>query len=490
MAQINIIFATTNTGLFGRCNKLPFSCKLDMDNFNRITCDVYEKTLLIMGRLTYESLNNVQLLNRDYCVISTHIIDNVRTFGDLDECLRVVRFDKYARIFLIGGASLIESMILNYNNFIDSIYYTVIPDKYLSNEYKSEQDIYININLLNQIKRDNSPIVINDIAFYKIKVKRHEEFQYLDLLQECLSAPPRQTRNSICHSINSRQIKFDVSRCIPVITTKKIYLKGVIEELLFFLRGETDTKILENMNVNIWKGNTSAEFIKSVNLPYREGIMGPMYGYNWIYYGKQYKVPNETQYKVPNETQYKVPNETQYNISTINSESSGINQIEYVLNLLIHDPFSRRILFTSYNPSNVQEGVLFPCHSIVNQFFVEDIKGKLHVSLEMYQRSVDLACGLPFNIASSSLLLHLICATLNVMQSKSTYVPKHLTIDLCDIHIYESHIDQIKIQILRMPLAFPKLEITPKNKYDAYTIHDIKITEYNSHPAIKYQMIS
>jgi thymidylate synthase len=293
-----------------------------------------------------------------------------------------------------------------------------------------------------------------------------EEQQYLDILKQLIDyGDERQTRNSITKTLFSTDVSFDLKKGFPLLTTKKMFIRGIFEELMFFIRGETNTKLLEDKNVNIWKGNTSREFLDSVGLShYKEGDMGPMYGYIFRHHSKPYNGTDGNQ---------------------------GIDQLQYVLNTLINDPYSRRIIMTSFNPAQVNEGCLYPCHSIVVQFFVRKHEGKYYVSQKMYQRSVDTVCGFPFNIASSALFSHIICSTLNSITDSEQYIPDMLHITLGDYHIYKDHYDVAMEQIKRTPFPFPTLNIKTKYKnIEDYSFEDIELVNYQCHPHLKAQMVS
>ena len=175
-----------------------------------------------------------------------------------------------------------------------------------------------------------------------------------------------------------------------------------------------------------------------------------MYGYQWRKFNAKYK-----------------------------SNETGIDQLENVINTIKTDPKSRRILMTDFNPLQVSEGVLYPCHSIIIQFFVED------GFLDMYcfNRSSDLFLGLPFNIASSSLLL-------TIIAKLTQLTPRFFNLSLGDCHIYESHIDNVKEQIQRLPYKFPIIKIEDFSKVEELTYEHIHLSEYNFHPTIKAQMVS
>jgi dihydrofolate reductase/thymidylate synthase len=248
----------------------------------------------------------------------------------------------------------------------------------------------------------------NEVSIYHYKFPKHQECQYLQLLQQTMISTQRQTRNAKTFSIFSEKLSFDLTKGFPLLTTKKVFLRGIFEELLFFIRGQTNSKILESKGVNIWKPNTSKEFIEKCGLPYEEGDMGPLYGFNWKYFGAEYLGCD------------------------IDYTEKGYNQIDNVLDLLINDPCSRRILLTDYNPSIADQGVLYPCHSIIIQFYIKNE----YISCNMYQRSADLYLGLPFNISSTALLLLLVAKLTNK-------IPHKMNIIIGDAHIYVEHINQV-----------------------------------------------
>jgi thymidylate synthase len=205
--------------------------------------------------------------------------------------------------------------------------------------------------------------------------------------------------------------------------------------------------------INIWKGNTTREFLDKMNLPYDEGMMGPMYGYQWRFFNKPYS-----------------------------EEKGGIDQFKNLIDTLKKDPNSRRLLMTDFNPAMVDEGVLYPCHSLILQFYVDEDK----LSVKMYQRSADLFLGLPFNIASTTLLLYIVAKLVSMK-------PDMVHITLGDCHIYEQHIDVVKEQLSRTPYNLPQLELPNFTTLDEveqtdYTMYILK--EYNCHPAIKADMIA
>jgi len=460
---MDLIYATTATGLFGSGGKLPWSCKEDMQHFSRTTTDTFKLNIVIMGRKTWESLP-CKLAGRYNIVITSNETKPGYDckYDSLEECISslIGKLDLAGKIFVIGGKSLISAMLTKYSGVLDNIYYTMIK----AEEQQTSDSIFINYDLSSHdlIAKTETPAAI----FYHYRVYGAER-QYLNLLKKTLTSECRQTRNAETLSIFGENITFDLTKGFPLLTTKKMFMRGIFEELMLFIRGQTDSKILETKGVNIWKGNTSEDFIKQTGLMYQPGDMGPMYGFNWVHFGADY-IDCKTDYT-----------------------NKGYNQLADVLNLLEHEPHSRRILLTDYNPAVAKLGVLYPCHSIIVQFYVTQCGEIRYVSMNTYQRSVDEFLGLPFNIASSALFLHLICATLNARNPSITHMPHKLNILMGDCHIYKSHIGAVTEQLTRYPFNAPNLVIGRgcPNIAD-YEWGDVKIINYESHPAIKADMVA
>lgn len=291
-----------------------------------------------------------------------------------------------------------------------------------------------------------------------------EEEGYLDLLEEILQEGDyRKGRNGGTSSLFGKTLTFNLKNEFPLLTTKRVFFRGVVEELLFFLRGDTNTKILENNKINIWKGNTSKEFLESRNLPYQEGDMGPMYGFNWLHFG------------------------TEYNGCDYDYKGEGMNQLEKVIRLLKEDPFSRRIMMTTYNPLCAEEGVLYPCHGIVTQFYIREENNIKYLSCCTYLRSNDMFLGSPFNIASYALLTYLICKKLG-----GEYQPEKLVMQIGDAHIYESHFEKCKEQISRREeiFPFPQITIDDFDDWKDLTFQHFHLINYQSHLAIHAEMVA
>jgi thymidylate synthase len=413
-----------------------------------------------MGYKTMKSLKNGYLKNRINIIITSNIIQNnvennlesnnihyVSNFNDaLKTAYSLVGRDA-SRVWVIGGAILYASAI-NHPD-LNLIYHSSIKGDY-------ECDVKFELPNYKIISKN----ILDDFTLNVCKIKETAEISYLRLLNDVLQyGDERQTRNGIVFSLFGKELSFNVSNNFPLLTTKKMFIKGIIEELLFFIRGETDTNKLMEQGINIWKGNTTREFLDKLGLNYKEGMMGPMYGYQWRFFGKPYNNQDHINY---------------------------VDQFKNIIETLKKDPNSRRLIMTDFNPAMVDEGVLYPCHSLIIQFYVNKTASNNKLSIKMYQRSADLFLGLPFNIASTSLLLYIV-AKLVGMQ------PDNVIISLGDCHIYECHINQVREQIKRQPYNFPKL-IMPEFK----TIEDVEqsnyknftLEDYNCHPAIKAEMVA
>jgi len=309
---------------------------------------------------------------------------------------------------------------------------------------------------------------INNILMKKSEAcnsdKNKEELQYLNLIQNILdNGFLEEGRNGKTKSIFGGVMRFSLKNgTIPILTTKKLAWKTCLKELLWFIRGETDNKILQNQNVHIWDGNASKEFKKGIGLShYPEGVLGPIYGYQWRHFNAPYDVRTG---------------------HVLDENQNGVDQLQYIIEQLKNPVTrnSRRLIMSSWNPCQLNKMVLPPCH-VMCQFNVHD-GNKL--SCCMYQRSVDVPVGSPFNIASYSFLTHLLAKHCGLEAHEFVYF-------MGNCHIYEEHLDVIKEQLKREPFDFPTLEIVNKREnINDYIVDDFKIIDYQSHDIIKMNMIA
>lgn len=292
----------------------------------------------------------------------------------------------------------------------------------------------------------------------------HEEQQYLNLIKNILdNGTWEEGRNGKTKSIFGNMMRFSLKDGkIPILTTKKTAWKTCLKELLWFIRGDTDNKLLQEQGVHIWDGNTTREFLDSRGLTdYREGLIGPGYGFQWRHFGGDYD-SSEAGVK--------------------EGGKKGVDQLQQIIDAL-KDPTqrtSRRLIMSAWNPCQLDDMALPPCH-IFCQFNVHNGD---QLSCAMYQRSNDEACGTSFNIASYSFLTHLIAKHCGLQANEFVYFKGNC-------HIYEDHVDGLKLQITRDPFPFPTVSIKQiRENINDYQVDDFILENYQHHEPIKFQMVA
>ena len=304
---------------------------------------------------------------------------------------------------------------------------------------------------------------ISDNIFSNIKKFEHEEYQYLNILQHILeNGFWEEGRNGKTKSIFGNSMRFSLKDGkIPILTTKKTAWKTCLKELLWFIRGETNNKILKEQGVHIWDANGSREFLDSRGLfNYEEDELGPIYGRQWRQFNKPFFSKGQEDM----------------------TKEEGIDQLQQIIDAL-KDPnqrTSRRLIMTAWNPCQLVQMALPPCH-ILCQFNVHD-GNKL--SCMMVQSSCDVVLGQPINIASYSFLTHLIAKHCGLQAYEFVYF-------MGNVHLYENAIDAAKLQITREPFEFPTLSIKQvRENINDYQVEDFEIHNYKHHEAIKVEMIA
>jgi thymidylate synthase len=288
----------------------------------------------------------------------------------------------------------------------------------------------------------------------------HSETQYLDLIRHILdNGTFEEGRNGRTKSVFGYSMRFSLKdNTVPLLTTKKVAWKTCFHELVWFIRGETDNNLLNEKNVHIWDGNGSREFLDSRGLTNNEvNDLGPVYGHQWRNFNAPYTNSHE------------------------NYRGKGVDQLQNIINLL-KDPkerTSRRLILSAWNPCQLDEMALPPCH-VLMQFNVRENK---YLSCSLYQRSGDVGLGVPFNIASYSFLTHIIAHHCGLIADEFVHF-------IGNAHIYEDHIETLQIQIQREPLPFPKMKFTNVHSdIDDYDINDIEwIEKYKHHDTLKMKM--
>ena len=305
--------------------------------------------------------------------------------------------------------------------------------------------------------------------------KKHSEFEYLNMLNYIMkNGNLKEDRTGVgTKSVFGYQMRFDISKSFPLLTTKKVFWKGILHELLWFLRGDTNIKYLVDNNVKIWnewpfqnylKENKLEKkfpkysdkwsdklkwFVEEIKKNDKNSSFVKKWGYLGPVYGKQWR------------------------------DFNGVDQIKDVINQLKKNPNSRRIIVSAWNPKEIEDmkkSGLPPCHCLF-QFYV--FKGKL--SCQLYQRSCDTFLGVPFNIASYSFLVYIMSKLVGLKPGEFVWTGG-------DVHIYKNHFNQVKEQLKNKPMPFPKLKINDKKVYkkiEDFKFEDFEIVNYNSHKSIK-----
>ena len=460
--MFNVILAHDNKNGIGKNNELPWFFPSDMRFFKSMTSPLnfLDTSIVIMGRKTMESIPNHFLPNRINIVISnkyTEEKEDLHIVDSFNKALEVANTYEGNKIWVIGGSS-IYNMAFRHKD-LDKIFITSINGDFDCDTFITLPKMKL-VNKYTFTEKDTNTGVLHDLEYCEYTPIYNAEQEYLRLLEDIMTnGNLRQTRNAKVYSDFSRDIKFDVSKNFPLLTTKMMFWKGIVEELLFFIRGETDTTKLSEKGVRIWEGNTTREFLdmmsekNDVFKSYNVGEMGPMYGYQWRYFNKPY-----------------------------GESEGGIDQFANLIELLKKDKHSRRLLMTDFNPAQASEGVLYPCHSLILQFYCDGD----NLSVKMYQRSADLFLGLPFNIASTTLLLYIVSKLVNMK-------PHMVTLTLGDCHIYEQHVEQVKKQLSRLPHDLPTITIPDFNtieQVEQSTLEDYVVNNYKCYAGIKAEMIA
>ncbi|KRX91685.1 Thymidylate synthase, partial [Trichinella pseudospiralis] len=284
-----------------------------------------------------------------------------------------------------------------------------------------------------------------------------EELNYLNQLKDIIDHGVRKNDRTGIGTLSTfgTQSRYCLRDDIfPLLTTKRVFWRGVVEELLWFISGNTNAKKLSEKNVNIWDGNSSREFLDSRGLyNYEEGDLGPVYGFQWRHFGYP------------------------YTSMTADYAGKGYDQLQQCIKMIREEPESRRIIMTAWNPCDLEKVALPPCHCFV-QFYVAD--GEL--SCQMYQRSADMGLGVPFNIASYSLLTRMIAHITSLK-------PGFFIHTIGDAHIYLTHVDALKVQLERKPRPFPKLKILRNvENIDDFRAEDFELIDYKPYPKISMPM--
>lgn len=441
----SIVAHDINNGI-SHNGKIPWDISEDRKLFKKITSGA----VVIMGRTTFESIGR-PLPDRTNIVISStmdkkrddiHVVDSPQMA--LLTSLNIAATEK-KQIFVIGGSAVYEWF--NAGGHVTREYVTEINVDYkCDNFYKPSKS-----RKLQQILMTGC-----NYSIVQYSVDNHEEMNFIELGKKIMGKNNLRIDRTLvgCYSLFGAQLEFDIQNYrFPLLTTRAMYFRGIFEELMMYIRGQTNSDILAKKAVNVWEKHTSREFLDKCGLKHLPvGDMGPSYGFLFRHFGASY-VDCKTNY-----------------------ENKGVDQLTNAINLIKKDPTSRRIIISLWDPSQITNCPLPPClHQY--QFFVD---GK-SLSCMMTQRSSDFPVAGGWNVATGALLTILIAATTNLE-------PHRLIWNIGDIHIYKNLKDAFSEQLMRVPFMWPHLVVKKKDDITKYEYSDIKLIGYNHHPTIKFEM--
>lgn len=503
--KLSIVVAMAANGRgIGREGGLPWKLSKEMSYFKKLTCYGHDKNknmknAVIMGRKTWESIPKKfrPLSNRLNVVLSNSLTSNdvssnVILASSLDDALMKIKNQEedINKVFVIGGEGIFKEALSH--DDCEEIFLTQIygdfnncdaffpkmeegggsfrclgtPSLAPLGRQTEGQVEYEFFHYVKEGQRNNkteeelNPALClspNSASSKNELSKRHEEYQYLDMIQNILAngIDKGDRTGTGTRSIFGTTMRFSLrDDTLPLLTTKRVFWRGVAEELLWFISGDTNAKTLQDKNIHIWDGNGSREYLDKIGLTDREeGDLGPVYGFQWRHFGAEYKTMHD------------------------NYKGAGVDQLVNLVNTLKTNPNDRRMIISAWNPAAFKKMALPPCHMFA-QFYVAN--GEL--SCQMYQRSADMGLGVPFNIASYALLTRLLAQCTGLKAGDFIHV-------IGDCHIYKNHIEPLKEQLKREPTVFPKLKINSNcTDIDGFKYEDFEVVGYKPHKSIKMEM--
>jgi dihydrofolate reductase/thymidylate synthase len=492
--SLNAILGVSKNWGIGLRGTLPWKLRGDLAFFKQMTANYGItpegrqndlRNVVIMGRKTWDSLPPQfrPLKDRINVVITvskkqSEILAQCKTppargdlvvMPDLQTSLQYVRSElsgKVPNIFAIGGQHIFEEALAM--DSCKNVFLTRIGREFECDTFV-KPEILDPFKLMNVSKSRAENGIPYDFAHFQRKGddngaqhifaeldEEHEEYQYLRMLKNIIkNGHQKEDRTGVgTKSLFGQMMRFDLSTTFPLLTTKDVFWRGVVEELLWFIAGDTNGKHLSEKKVRIWEGNGSRAFLDSIGLKHREEHdLGPIYGFQWRHFGAKYE-----------------------NMHT-DYTGKGVDQLAKLVDDLKRNRDSRRMILSAWNPADIPMMALPPCH-VLSQYYVAD--GRLHCML--YQRSCDMGLGVPFNIASYALLTCMLAHVTGLTPGELVHV-------LGDTHVYLNHIGPLQEQIKRQPNCFPLLEIKRKvQSIDDFKFDDFKLVAYQPQSKIKMEM--
>tara|TARA_B100000073_G_scaffold191213_1_gene158273 strand:- start:89 stop:2020 length:1932 start_codon:yes stop_codon:yes gene_type:complete len=510
--RFQVVVAADELGGVGKNGALPWKLSKEMKHFKSLTSDASEpmtQNAVIMGRKTWESIPEKfrPLPGRLNVVLSASgqvyeksnkenggrdndakcLPEGVLARASIEEALETLSNGEYKdiieKVFVIGGAKVYEEALKSEQ--CEAVHLTEVkppagkdPKEYFASDafiplpldsekfrlYSSSKlvkDGECSYTTLTYVAQSGPPgkfrVEAEKILPQKIlKEQKHEEMQYLELIKEIIEEGNVKGDRTGTGTISKFgcSMRYDLRRSFPLLTSKRVFWRGVAEELLWFVKGSTNANELKEKGVGIWDGNGSREYLDSIGLSHREvNDLGPVYGFQWRHFNAEYTDMHA------------------------DYTGKGVDQLAEVIHKIKNNPNDRRILLTAWNPAALKEMALPPCHMFC-QFYVAN--GEL--SCQMYQRSCDMGLGVPFNIASYSLLTCMIAQVCDLKPGDFVHV-------LGDAHVYANHVEPLKTQLKNEPRPFPQLKINPDVKdIDGFKFEDFEIIGYDPCPKIEMKM--
>nr|XP_009388833.2 PREDICTED: putative bifunctional dihydrofolate reductase-thymidylate synthase isoform X1 [Musa acuminata subsp. malaccensis] len=499
-----VVAATRDMGI-GKDGNLPWKLPSDLKFFKEVTMttsDPSKRNAVIMGRKTWESIPprnrplpgrlNVVLTRSGSFDIAT--AENILMCGSLNSALELLAATPYClsieRVFVIGGGQVLREALnapgceaihltdietsFQCDTFIPPVDCSVFRPWYssfplLENSIRYSFVTYVRVQSSGtepHATRDGEVVDCKSIKdkfkverflfLPKLIYERHEEYAYLRLVKDIIANGARKNDRTGTGTLSKFgcQMRFNLRRSFPLLTTKRVFWRGVVEELLWFISGSTNAKVLQGKGIHIWDGNASREYLDSVGLTHREeGDLGPVYGFQWRHFGAEYTDMHA------------------------DYTGEGFDQLSAIIDKIKNDPDDRRMILSAWNPSDLKKMALPPCHMFA-QFYVEN--GEL--SCQMYQRSADLGLGVPFNIASYSLLTCMIAQVCDLLPGDFVHA-------IGDAHVYSTHVRPLEEQLQKQPKPFPVLKMNPlKKDIDSFVASDFELVGYDPHSKIEMKM--
>lgn len=463
---MKLILATTKKGGIAKEGKIPWKIKDELHFFRKMTLN----DVVVMGRKTFESIGKT-LPDR------INIVVGKGHYSRWEAINKIVILEKEGKkVWLIGGAQLAES----FRHLVDQIFISVIHHDYDCDLFAPQYvlDSLQTIERLFELSADNKNSIAEDMCAPRIYATHTEYTVYQCFLMENSEERAFQEMiqrivdEGVSHgdrtgmgtqSIFGHQLTFSLeNNRFPMTTIRKSFFRGIFEELMWFLRGETDAKILSKKGIRIWEDNSRRHVLDKLGLKnLEEGDCGPIYSFQWRYWGAKY-INCKTDYT-----------------------GQGVDQISNIINEIKTNPFSRRLLLSGWNVTDLEEMCLPPCHTFY-QFDVSPAEdnGPNYLSCHLYQRSSDVLLAGHWNITSAALFTFLLAHFCGLR-------PKRLIASYGNVHVYNNHRQTLAEHLRRYPFEYPRIFINPVNPRDHlwdYQLEDVNVKGYITHPQIPLDM--